>query len=302
MHEALLYRSPQGFADQVSAFVRAGRAAGEPVLAVLPPESQAVAQVALGLAAGEVRYESMAELGRNPCCLLDVYQEWIDMHTGRVRVIGEPVWPGRSYPETIECLRHEALVNTELASAPATLLCPYDAERLDAAAIEGAELTHPRLLDGDGLRRDSTGYGEPLELAKGLRWPQAEAIEPVHEHRFSGDLRSLRHAIARDSIARALRPERRADLVFAINEAATNAVKHGDGVCTARLWSDGERVVSEVSTGSRLRDVFAGRRRPGAEVASGRGLWLINQLCDLVELRSGETGTTLRMHVSGGAA
>jgi hypothetical protein len=29
----------------------------------------------------------------------------------------------------------------------------------------------------------------------------------------------------------------------------------------------------------------------------GRGLWLINQLCDLVELRSDGSGTTLRMHV-----
>jgi len=42
---------------------------------------------------------------------------------------------------------------------------------------------------------------------------------------------------------------------------------------------------------------MAGRRRPAADAAAGRGLWLINQLCDLVELRSGAAGTTLRMHI-----
>jgi len=26
-------------------------------------------------------------------------------------------------------------------------------------------------------------------------------------------------------------------------------------------------------------------------------LWLVNQVCDLVELRSGEDGTTVRMHM-----
>jgi hypothetical protein len=26
------------------------------------------------------------------------------------------------------------------------------------------------------------------------------------------------------------------------------------------------------------------------------GLWTVNQLCDLVEVRTGETGTTIRVH------
>ncbi len=297
IHEALLYRTPEAFAEQVSAFVCAGQTAGEPVLAVLPPDSLQCAQRALAARAAEVQWESMLELGRNPSCLLSVYQDWIDLHSGPVRVIGEPVWPGRSYAETTECLRHEALLNHELAGAPVSALCPYDAARLDDAVLTGAELTHPQLVDDAGRRRASPRYDAPLEVATGARWPQPEPIEPISEHAFSGDLQSLRHAVAGDAVAQGLDRERRSDLVFAISEAASNALKHGDGTCTVRLWSDGDEVVGEVVTPSALTDLLAGRRRPDWDAVDGRGLWLINQICDLVELRGDERATVLRMHL-----
>jgi len=297
IHEALFYRTPGAFAEQVSAFVCAGQAAGEPVLAVLPPDSLECAQSALAARAADVRWASMLEVGRNPNCLLSVYEDWIDAHPGPVRVIGEPVWPGRSYAETTECLRHEALLNRELAGASVSALCPYDAARLDAAVLVGAELTHPRLVDDAGRRRSSERYESSLDLATGARWPQLEPTEPVSEHAFSGDLHHLRHAVAGDAVAQVLDREQRSDLVFATSEAAANALKHGDGTCTVRLWSDGGEVVSEVVTRSSLTDPIAGRRRPDWNASDGRGLWLINQICDLVELRSDEENTVLRMHL-----
>ncbi len=297
IHEALLYRTPEAFAEQVSAFVCAGQGAGEPVLAVLPPDSLRCAQSALAARAAEVQWASMLEVGRNPACLLSVYQDWIDAHPGPVRVIGEPVWPGRSYAETTECLRHEALLNRELAGASMSALCPYDAARLDAAVLIGAELTHPRLVDDTGRRRSSKRYDTSPDLATGARWPQREPTEPVSEHVFCGDLHSLRDAVAGDTVAQELDLERRSDLVFATSEAAGNALKHGDGTGTVRLWSDGDEVVSEVATHSSVTDLLAGRRRPDWNAGDGRGLWLINQICDLVELRSNEQSTVLRMHL-----
>lgn len=69
--------------------------------------------------------------------------------------------------------------------------------------------------------------------------------------------------------------------------------------CTVhdRIWHDGDEVVTEVRSHSAVQDVMAGRRRPAADALAGRGLWRINQVCDLVELRSGASETTLRMHV-----
>lgn len=92
------------------------------MLVILPPGNLELAQRALdGFSGrpnghGEVRFEEMSELAVNPSFLLAIYQEWIDEHGGPVRVVGEPVWPGRSCAERVECLRHEALVNHELAT------------------------------------------------------------------------------------------------------------------------------------------------------------------------------------------
>ncbi|PLW72621.1 sensor histidine kinase, partial [Streptomyces sp. DJ] len=50
-------------------------------------------------------------------------------------------------------------------------------------------------------------------------------------------------------------------------------------------------------------DPLAGRRRPSPESADGgRGLWMIHQLCDLVETRAGSGGLVLRMHMAAGGS
>ncbi|HET9103842.1 MAG TPA: anti-sigma factor RsbA family regulatory protein [Solirubrobacteraceae bacterium] len=297
IHVALLYRTPEGYGSQLEAFVRGARAAAEPVLAVLPSGGLATAQRACGEHADAVRWTAMEDVARNPSRLLSLYSDWITEHSGRVRIVGEPVWPGRGRSEAVECLRHEALVNHELAAAPVSLLCPYDAGQLDAEILTGAAMTHPWLIDDHGQRRESPDFADPLAVATGRHWPLEEPVPPISEHPFSGDLGSLRRAVAQDPHAAAL-GSRRSDLVLAVSEAASNALKHADGTCVMRLWSTGAEVISEVWTRSTIRDAFAGRRRPPWDAEDGRGLWLINQVCDLVELRSGGEETILRMHLS----
>ncbi|MEO6858760.1 MAG: anti-sigma factor RsbA family regulatory protein [Solirubrobacteraceae bacterium] len=296
IHEALLYRNDGHLGDVVSDFAVQAARAGEPVLVVLPAASENVVRSAVCDSGAELHFEDMSACGRNPACLLDLFADWIEDHDGPVRMIDEPVWPGRRHAEVVEVLRHEALLNHVLAPRQASILSAYHAHRLEPETLEGAALTHPRLVT-NGTRRTSDLYADPLEVLEGTRWPLEEGREPISEFDFGGDLQSLRAAIAADPVAESLDRERRADLIFVINEAATNAVKHGDGRCTTRLWNDGDTVVSEVVTSSRLGDALVGRRRPPTDAAGGRGLWLINQLCDLVELRTGEGGTRLRMHL-----
>lgn len=260
-HEALLYHGRPELEGAVREFVRAGAAAGEPVLAAVPRANLEWLAAALGDDAADVRFEDMNEVGRNPACLLPMFQEWLDLHDGRARVISEPMWPERSYAETAECLRHEALLNHALAGSSARLLCPYDAEHLQALVLEGAEMTHPLLRDAAGSR-PSERYEDPLGGSLSDRWPLGDPTEPMSEHIFAGDLRSLRHAVVADPSLEALTRERRDDVVFVVNEAATNVVRHGDGRCTARLWHDGRSVVSEVSFDTSVPDVLAGRCRP----------------------------------------
>ena len=38
-------------------------------------------------------------------------------------------------------------------------------------------------------------------------------------------------------------------------------------------------------------------RAPAADGEGGRGVWIANQLCDLVQVRSGEDGSVVRLHL-----
>jgi anti-sigma regulatory factor (Ser/Thr protein kinase) len=95
---------------------------------------------------------------------------------------------------------------------------------------------------------------------------------------------------------------RAADLVLAVNELAANSVRFGGSHGTLWLWqSDGE-LVCEVEDDGQVTQPLAGRRRPAPSAADGRGLWMVNQLCDLVQLRSSPAGTSVRVHMRSVAA
>jgi hypothetical protein len=66
IHEALFYRSGGEFLAETVPFVRAGLAAGEPVLVALPPIGGAWLREALGADADRARFVDITRAGRNP--------------------------------------------------------------------------------------------------------------------------------------------------------------------------------------------------------------------------------------------
>jgi anti-sigma regulatory factor (Ser/Thr protein kinase) len=84
--------------------------------------------------------------------------------------------------------------------------------------------------------------------------------------------------------------------VLAVDELATNAIRHGAGAGVLRVWGAPGELICQVEDGGRIEDALAGRRIPMIEQAKGFGLWLVNQLCELVEIRTGQTGTMIRAH------
>jgi anti-sigma regulatory factor (Ser/Thr protein kinase) len=296
VHEALIYRDEAEFDAALHAFLQEAAAVGEPVLVALPGRHLEQVREALGKDMADARLEDLEQVGRNPGRLLSMIEEWVASHHGRARVVSEVVWPGRTRAEAVEALRHEALVNHALAGTGATIMSPFDARHLDEDILAGVEMTHPTVVE-DGQRRVGTSYTDPMSTTFGELWPLEDPPGPVSEHPLDGSLMELRRAVADDPVLGSLSADRRSDLVFAINEAASNAVKHGNETCLTRIWHDGDEVVTEVRSRSGIDDLMAGRRRPAAGALEGRGLWLINQVCDLVELRTGASGTTLRMHI-----
>jgi anti-sigma regulatory factor (Ser/Thr protein kinase) len=167
---------------------------------------------------------------------------------------------------------------------------------LDDAVLADAKCTHPDIVEGDTHRR-SDGYSDPIRVWSSTRWALPEPTNGVSRATINGDLLAARGFIAINARALGLGIARTADLVLAVNEATTNAVLHGRRPFEMRIWGEDDRIVCEVSDGGSLTDPLAGRRQPEPDWSSGRGVWLMNQLCDLVELRSLDHKTTVRLHL-----
>jgi anti-sigma regulatory factor (Ser/Thr protein kinase) len=241
----------------------------------------------------------MTEAGRNPGRIIPaVLHAFVQQHSPKpVRVIGEPIWAGRSAAEYPACVQHEALINLAFADADAIILCPYDAGRLAPGVLADAERTHPVITIGR-QRQPSAGYAEPDEVFAAFNRPLPKPPVPPATLLFDhGELAAVRRFVAEHVGGAGLDPDRVGDLGLAVNEVATNAIMYGSGPGTLRIWSEAGHVVCEVSAAGQLADPLVGRIPPDAGSERGRGLLLVNYLCDLVQTHTDRTGTTIRLHM-----
>jgi anti-sigma regulatory factor (Ser/Thr protein kinase) len=301
-HRAMLYRGETGFLDGTLPFIREGINAGKPTLVMVSAEKIDLLRDALGGDVESVHFADMDDVGSNPARIIPAWQQFVDEHGGGerpLRGIGEPVWATRSARELVEWQRHEALLNLAFADAgDFELLCPYDLTALDAEVIDGAEHTHPLVVEA-GRERASDHYSGLEEIAEPFDTPLVEPPPGVVEWQFdAATLHQLRTAIRRYGRDAALDTGTVEDLVIGVNELASNSVVHGGGHGTAKLWRDSHAVVCEVRDNGRMSLPLAGRIRPPAEVVEGRGLWLANQVCDLIQIRSLPEGTVVRAEVN----
>lgn len=160
-HAALLYRSTAELIASASPYALAGLQRGERVLIVSTPENLEALGAALGSDGTKVDYRDSAQWYDDPASALRRYREYIDEHgaSGRVRIIGEPRWSAHSAEAVEAWLRYESVINVALERAPASIACPYDADRLPARVINGAREAHPGLCESGKIAR-SPSYRE----------------------------------------------------------------------------------------------------------------------------------------------
>jgi len=304
-HEAMLYTGEQGFAEGALRFLRQGVARSEPALAIVSARKIALLREALGADAAHVRFEDMADVGANPARIIPAWTAFVREAgaAGRpLRGIGEPISAERSSAELFECHRHESLLNLAFADArDLRLLCPYDVGSLDPSVVAHARCTHPLVQDPDGSVHASTAFHGVAAAAEPCQAPlpavpgHAQAI-PI----LPAGLTSLRAVVARRGARAGLTLERREDLVLAINELATNSIRHGGGAGTLTIWETSSALVCEVTDAGRLDHPLAGRELPTPGQIGRYGLWLVNRLCDLVEQRTLPHGNLVRVSMARG--
>lgn len=294
-HQALMSHGVPDCIVPAAGFARQGIDAGEQVwIAVCPPLGHEL-RCELG-GQPRVSFVDMAELGRNPARIIAAMLDFARQHHGaRLRYICEPMWAGRPAAEQAEAARHEALVDQAMAGLSASVLCLYRTAGLERAAVACGWQAH-RVLIADGRQQASPRYaGEgviPAPYDRPLAAPPAGAVCV----RYRTDLQPVRAAVSGAAFRARLADGRDSDLVLAVSEVAANTLRYAGGAGTLHIWRTSEELVCQVSDSGTITDPLAGRRRP-ASGASGHGLWLVNQVCDLAELRSGQHGTTVRLHV-----
>ena len=298
-HELLFYDGADEFLAGTVPFVRAALEAEEPALVAVGKAKIEMLEGELGDGAAHVRFVEMEELGRNPARIIPVWRDFVDENGGRdrpVRGIGEPIWPGRNAVEIDECQRHESLLNVAFGGAPAwSLLCPYDSAALGDDVLEAARDCHPFVAhegasDENPACVDLGSSPSPFTGVLPLPPPGSEAFEFDR-----GTLHEVRGSVLHAAESAGLSASRGADLVTAASELAANSVLHGGGRGTLGLWREREALVVEIGDSGRIEEPLVGRRRPAPTQHGGRGLWLVNQLCDLVQIRSGPEGTAVRL-------
>jgi anti-sigma regulatory factor (Ser/Thr protein kinase) len=281
-------------------FIREGLAAGEPVAVAVPGPNLDLLHAALGADGDHILMRDMTVAGRNPGRIIPtVLLAFADAYPGqRVRIIGEPIWAGRSAVEYPACAQHEALINAAFTGRLATILCPYNTTLLDPVWLQDAYKTHPVMLSGD-RRWDSPHYADPAEVAAGFNQPLPDP--PADAATITIDLYSLpvlRRFVTGQAARAGLAADQVVDLTIAVNELAGNAVKHGGGTGELAVWVQDDHLICQLSDAGHLTDPLAGRIPVSpAAPTGGRGLLLVNQLCDLVRVHSTPAGMTTRIHI-----
>ncbi|MGK8522846.1 anti-sigma factor RsbA family regulatory protein [Nocardia asteroides] len=298
VHPALFYRDTQEYLAGTIGFIREGLANDEPVAVAVPGPNLAVLRAELGSDAASVRLMDMTVEGRNPGRIIPgVLRAFADKHpSGRVRIIGEPIWAGRSSLEYPACVQHEALINAAFTGREVSILCPYDTERLSPEVLADAHATHPVVIDHAGRRTSSDydpdrivdSYNQPLPSP-----PTAAAFTVDFD---AASLGQVRHQ-AVDYARRAGMPELRLiDLELVVAETTTNSVVHGGGRGTLAMWTDENQLRCRISDSGHITNPLAGRLPAQTYQPGGRGLLLVNHLTDLVRIHTTQHGTTIQVH------
>lgn len=302
VHQALVYAGDAEFLAATVPFCHEGLAAREKVLAVTTSANLDLLARALGDSAGGVEFVESAGWYDAPGRALaacDRYVEAYEPAHPRVRVVGEPVWHGRTPSEEAEWTRYESAINAAFADRPLLILCAYDERALPGRIVADARRTHPCLLTGHDTQ-PSADYVEPGAFTGArdhlpLPPPPPEAAEID----FDGDLHRMRQRVRTAAAPLGLSRDGVDRLLLTVNEVAANAVEHGGGHGRITIWAGETTVVCDVTDPGKLETSLPGYLPPGPAARRGHGLWVVRQLCELLEVRSDDTsGTHFRLHLT----
>ncbi len=296
-HEALPYCGHEQFVASAVSVLRDALDRDERLMFLAGGAKLDDVRDGLGPDVDEVTMVATDEHGRNPSRITTMLHSFSVMdHGRRALALNETVLPGLAAPTLQEAQLAESVLNASaLASWAMSIICLYDVDRLDADCRQEMRRDHP-VIRGDVGPNEDYDADRLADLYRSeLSPPTPSTARRLEAAGIS--LTKVREFVGSEARTHGLRDDRVDDLVLAANEIVTNSVRHGGGRCVVAMWVDADAVVCEVRDHGWARDPIVGRLAPPAEAASGRGLWLANHLCDLLQIRSSPQGTAVRLVV-----
>ncbi|HEY3866795.1 MAG TPA: sensor histidine kinase [Actinocrinis sp.] len=296
-HVLYPYSGAQQYLDGTVSYIDHVRNHGGTVVVAAPESRQHLLRSELP-SDDSVTFVDTDGLGTNPARIIPAWREWIGHHAqnGRpVYGISESAWSGRTTAQLQELRYHEWLLNRAFAELPAwSLLCPYDTSDQMADTVSEVTRLHPWVWN-EGDYAQGPDYVEgPYAMD---RLP--EPVGPYEELAYTiDDLPLVRDRVVEHARPSGMGAARLRDLLIAVTEVVGNSIRHGGGRGMLRIWVQDGAVVCETRDAGVITDPLVGCMRPTACQIGGRGLWFANQLCDLVQIRSGAPdGTRVRLHM-----
>jgi transcriptional regulator with XRE-family HTH domain len=167
-HSVFPYRTDDHFRTSIAPFLAEGIERSEALLAVTTAANVELLREHLGKDARKIEFIDANAFYSTPIAALDAYRAFSDTKLKRgvpwIRIVGEPVWAGRSDAEVRLWTRYESLLNLALSGYPLTVVCPYDERSVAPKIVRDAHLTHPHRL-GDSGSSTSPDYTDPGSFA-----------------------------------------------------------------------------------------------------------------------------------------
>ena len=167
-HSDFRYRTDEQFQRSMGAFLAEGAQRSEAGLAVTTSRNIELLREHLDEGAGTVEFVDSSRFFSTPIAVVDTYRTMFEGALERgadwVRVVGEPVWTGKSDAEVRLWTRYESVLNLVFAAWPVTFVCVYDERVVAPEIVRSAHLAHPTTLDDRGISPNPR-YADPARPA-----------------------------------------------------------------------------------------------------------------------------------------
>ncbi|MEU4570474.1 sensor histidine kinase [Micromonospora sp. NPDC023956] len=308
LHEAICYDSDEDLLAVVLPFLLGGVEAGEPTLVSLGEQHAALVRSALPADSG-VQFLEGGDVYARPAGAIRSYRKILGDHVaagaGQIRIVGE--LPTVALGATWDWwARYESAINHAYDDFPLWSMCAYDRRVTPAPVMADVLRTHPWIALPDGRRAPSGTYTDPLVY---LTEPRPTPPDPIQHTpplvEMVGPTPARARAAVYDADRGHLPPDDVEDLVVAVSETVTNALRHGREPVALRLWRGPDRIVVSIHDGGAgPKDPFIGLLPVGDGTNGGLGLWIAHQSCNHVTMYRGTDGFTIRLtagnpHVTG---